>query len=322
MADRFEDILNDCIDRIVAGESLEQCLARYPEHVPRLEPLVRVAVAAHRTSSDIRPGDDFRARARYQMRALLNDRKQKAPSRSVPVLGWLPRWAAAVIIAVVVVLGAGSGTVMAASNSLPGDFLYPVKMATERVRLAFSFSDEGTADLHARFAEERAEEMARLVETNRAEKLQEVMKRLQDHLEQVESLAVKVQQQPAEVQEKWLPLLKERLRQSAVRDAVRLDAAEERATEAVKPIISQYRSELAEAYRNVVKSLSGSDAQEESPEGQAQEESPDAQTQEASPDSQSQQKLSDSQLQGNAPDNKLTGETSGNQPQAKSLASA
>ena len=38
----FEDSLNDCLDRMQRGETLEACLARYPEHADDLRALLQV----------------------------------------------------------------------------------------------------------------------------------------------------------------------------------------------------------------------------------------------------------------------------------------
>ena len=39
----FEECLNDCLDRLQRGESLEACLARYPEHADDLRGLLQAA---------------------------------------------------------------------------------------------------------------------------------------------------------------------------------------------------------------------------------------------------------------------------------------
>ena len=44
MINDFDRTLDECIDRIGRGESLEACLARYPEHVKQLEPLLRALI--------------------------------------------------------------------------------------------------------------------------------------------------------------------------------------------------------------------------------------------------------------------------------------
>ena len=65
---------------------------------------------------------------------------------------------AAIVIAIVLILGAGWGTVYAAQASLPNDFLYPVKLAAENVHLTFSTSTETRVALLTDYTERRIEE--------------------------------------------------------------------------------------------------------------------------------------------------------------------
>jgi hypothetical protein len=65
---------------------------------------------------------------------------------------------------ILVVLLLGLATVSLSANSLPGDMLYPVKKAAERVQLFLTIDDEGKARLHAIFAEERTDEFESLLE--------------------------------------------------------------------------------------------------------------------------------------------------------------
>lgn len=69
----------------------------------------------------------------------------------------------ATIAAIVIVLVGGGATVAAADNARPGDALYGIDTATERVRLAIA-SEEKKSELKARFAAERAEEAEELIE--------------------------------------------------------------------------------------------------------------------------------------------------------------
>ena len=56
----------------------------------------------------------------------------------------------------------GGGTVFAASGSMPDSPLYPVKLATEHVQLALTFSDIGKAEANARLADKRVQEIVYL----------------------------------------------------------------------------------------------------------------------------------------------------------------
>lgn len=67
------------------------------------------------------------------------------------------------IIAALIIALLGGGTSIAANNSLPGDFLYPVKVdVNEKVAGAFQFSPEAKANWEAKLAEVRLDEAAKL----------------------------------------------------------------------------------------------------------------------------------------------------------------
>ncbi|MFC2046917.1 hypothetical protein ACFLTK_01380 [Chloroflexota bacterium] len=51
MADNFDKILDECIDCINHGESLESCLTDYPQYAEQLEPLLRVIIQAKESCS-------------------------------------------------------------------------------------------------------------------------------------------------------------------------------------------------------------------------------------------------------------------------------
>ena len=100
----------------------------------------------------------------------------------------------ALIVALIIALS--GGTAAAASTSLPGDALYPVKVnVSEKVASAFRFSDEGKAEFKLRLAERRLEEAEKLavegkldanivsnIETHfdsQEQRMQEIIKRLE-----------------------------------------------------------------------------------------------------------------------------------------------
>jgi len=162
----FEDILNTCLDRItLKGDTIEQCLESYPEQAVELEPLLRAALSIEEVSS-IEPRPEFRQAAKARLLSALAAKEKKRERRLLPLWSWQRRWAVAVAMILALFL-AGGGTVMASSDSLPGDRLYPVKMATEKVRAFFTFGDEAKANLHMEFAERRVKEIESLAERGR-----------------------------------------------------------------------------------------------------------------------------------------------------------
>ena len=183
----FDNVLDECLERLLAkGGTVEQCLRSFPEHADELEPLLETALAAKKASA-IQPRPEFRDRARYQFYAALQERERK---RSRPFFSWgrQPQWVAAVAIVLVLLL-AGSGTVAAASGSMPDEPLYPVKLATEQVQLVLSPSALGKAELYAKLADKRVLEIARMAGKNKPKQIERAARRLNDYLTKIAALA-------------------------------------------------------------------------------------------------------------------------------------
>ena len=77
MRDDIEKILDECIDRINAGESLDNCLANYPEHSKELRPLLTAAFGIHDACSPI-PGSGAKALGRRKLQAALAEKRMEA----------------------------------------------------------------------------------------------------------------------------------------------------------------------------------------------------------------------------------------------------
>jgi len=181
----FDNILEECLERILAGgETVEQCLASYPEQAAELEPLLRTAIAT-KNASAIKPPSEFRERAGYQFRAALQEMEQQRERRRF--FGWQPRWAT-VMIAVLALLVASSGTVAAASGSMPDETLYQEKLATEAVRLRLTHSVLGKAELYASLADKRVVEIVSMAEKGKPEQVDQVAERMNGHLIAMASL--------------------------------------------------------------------------------------------------------------------------------------
>jgi hypothetical protein len=188
----FDIILDECLQRLIEGESIEVCLSRYPEYAASLEPLLRTALDTLR-ASDFRPRPEFRQRAAYEFQMAIRDMPVKERRGSFFVLKpWL-----VAVIAVIVVLLAGGGTVMAASNSFPDSPLYSVKLATEAVRVALTPSALGKAELHARFADKRVEEIIKMAEKGKSDLVDRTTDQLNKQLVAVANLNISGRQQVA-----------------------------------------------------------------------------------------------------------------------------
>jgi len=187
----LNNILDECLERILAnGETTEQCLERYPEYAAELEPLLRTAMITNE-AIDVTPSPEFKARARYQLRAEMAGAAEKKRRFSFVRQ---PRWVVAVVTVLVVVL-LGGGTVLAADseNTIPGNPLYAVKLATENVRLALTSSDAAKAELYATLVDRRTIEIERLMERGKTELAQRTVARLKSHLANISTLSPAIQ---------------------------------------------------------------------------------------------------------------------------------
>jgi hypothetical protein len=173
----FENILDECLDRLIKGETIASCLARHPEYAAELEPLLRTALET-RTAAAVKPRPEFRQRAGYEFQAAI---REVQPQRARGFFRWQARWMVPVAIVLVLVLG-GGGTVMASAGALPDSPLYPVKLATEAVQLAFTFSDLDKAELYARFTDRRVDEIVRIAEKGKSDQIEKITDRLDSQL--------------------------------------------------------------------------------------------------------------------------------------------
>lgn len=183
----FNSILDECLERIlVNGETIEQCIGRYPEYASELEPLLLTATITNE-AINVTPSPEFKARARYQLRV---EMARSGEKKRRPFLARQPRWAVAVVTALVVVL-LGGGTVLAADseNTLPGNPLYAVKLVTENVRLALTSSDFARAEVYATLVDRRTIEIERLMDRGKTELAQRTVARLKSHLANISSLS-------------------------------------------------------------------------------------------------------------------------------------
>jgi len=169
----FENILDDCLERLAKGESVEQCLGSYPEQAVQLEPLLRTAQVT-REALAIMPRAEFKARARYEFRSVL---QVEGTKKRLPLFSLRRGWVMALMI-IGILLVSGGGTALAASNSMPDSPLYPVKLATEQVQLALTPSDMGKARLCAGLADRRVAEIIYMAAKGDAQQVEVVTQRL------------------------------------------------------------------------------------------------------------------------------------------------
>ena len=154
----IEDILDISLEELKKGVPLDEVLARYPGQAEELKPLLLLAA---RLEAAPKPEPD----ANVVYLALLEAGKVLS-ERKVPRLSFRPDWlfrpqfifARAMTFVLIFALLSWS-TVGVSANALPGDLLYPVKLAAEQITFALTVKPEGKAELRLTFSEQRMREL-------------------------------------------------------------------------------------------------------------------------------------------------------------------
>lgn len=163
-------ILDRCIDDLARGATVGECLERYPELREELEPLLETAASLHGLPRPEPSGSAMRtvlvrAGAALAVQEGAGEAEQtRAPSRGQvlrfplrrPVLRIAAGLAAVVILAV---LGGAS------ADTVPGDLLYPLKLAREKVTFGLTVKPDHRAELRLTFADRRLEELVKMADS-------------------------------------------------------------------------------------------------------------------------------------------------------------
>lgn len=164
MSRDFEALIEEALTALEHGGSVDALLERYPEEADALAPLLTTAARCQEILA-FAESPSPQALAAGRQRFLTEAARQRTAPRARPRLA-LPAWLrpslqpafALAMAAVVLVVLVGGGATMAAADSLPGDLLYPVKLASEQTRLALTFDPTARTQLASRFADARRQE--------------------------------------------------------------------------------------------------------------------------------------------------------------------
>jgi hypothetical protein len=102
MTNDFNQILDECIDRITRGETVEACLSDYPEHANRLKPLL-TAMAQTKASYAFTPSINNKRAARQRFYTAVE--KSRQPSFWNRLFTRPVVWAALTAVLVVMIVG-------------------------------------------------------------------------------------------------------------------------------------------------------------------------------------------------------------------------
>ena len=211
MARGFAAALDECLAAMSVGESLEECLARYPQYAEELRthlPLAQRLIMTPRHE----PRAAVQEAAWQRFRSRVEDmRLGRRPPLS---FAWLrPLTIAAVLV--LAALGAAGGTAYASQDALPDSPLYRVKLFTEDARVWFTFDDSRKAELLLNQSNERTDEVMAMLRAGKPipgnvlsalrERNARAVRILEDHPDEL-ALRARVREQSAEQEDLLLVL--------------------------------------------------------------------------------------------------------------------
>ena len=136
MRQDLNQVFDRCLEKLQSGTSLEAVLAEYPEWADELRPVLELVMALWQA----RGSDTVPVAAMTRSRAKLYEEAQRRRAVERQPSLW-QRWVRSIqrvtVPAVILLVVAGLGlTGLASVKALPGETLYPVKIAAERLTLS------------------------------------------------------------------------------------------------------------------------------------------------------------------------------------------
>lgn len=181
----IEEALDASLSMIAAGETIEACLQAHPAHATELRPALTITSALQAQLAQPAPArpESAMAAQRKAFVASAQATRRRSLTTSQVGAGWLqalrdlfrqPAWArvAAVLLMVALLFSFGRVAVTMAAGALPGDALYPIKLATEQARMLVTTDESQRAELRQQFEQGRRAEAAVVVEQGRQVQVQ------------------------------------------------------------------------------------------------------------------------------------------------------
>jgi hypothetical protein len=175
-------LVNECFQLVLDGESVAECLSRYPDDAPALASLLETVgqLREMRGVPARQPAQAVAARVRFVAAAYASATPLPAPTlwerlaagwaefvRGFAVLRPVPAGLLALMAVMLIVGVLGTGAVTASTSALPGDTLYTVKIAAEQARFWLTFDPAARGMLANQMADKRLNEAKAVVQLHR-----------------------------------------------------------------------------------------------------------------------------------------------------------
>jgi hypothetical protein len=219
--DREAKILQDCLEALAAGETLEDILRHYPGREESLRAKLSTAewLAKQNQSLEPRPGFLLASQKRLvsDLRARTTPRQKAGRQVSVRLRRFAKALQPAVVLLFLLVLiNIPFQLMQGARIALPGDELYLLKRFQEQTRLVLTPDPLGDALLQVRYTQQRTAELQELILDGRFEDLDLAVAGFQDQYQAAEYSIELVGRGDPLLAENMQRIMKESLREQEV----------------------------------------------------------------------------------------------------------
>jgi hypothetical protein len=201
----FDAVLDECLDLLRSGIGVQTCLALYPQYELELRPLLQLA-ADVRAVTPPAPAIAARVAGRRRMLEAFAQQRARRPASIITQLvarlagqetgNARPVWRLAAAVAVIVMMVAAlGGTAAASAASLPGDALYPVKLAVRQAGVALTFDATARKQLEDQFSAQQRQDVQAALQAGRraAVQFQGILQQIDENTWIVSGLTVTLQ---------------------------------------------------------------------------------------------------------------------------------
>jgi Domain of unknown function (DUF5666) len=205
------DALDDCIKSLRAGIPIDRCLERYPDETPELGNLLKTVAVVMELSVENIPADALaRSRTKLidQSKVLSkSENDAKASPFGLQLAQLLERIAESIhglrpharrvvlasVIALLLIVISG-GFLITSAKSLPGEPLYPVKIAVEDIGIYFVPGGTARNNVEGSYNQQRVSEVTKLIALGRLQQVsfEGVLQSIEDNTWMVSGIPVKI----------------------------------------------------------------------------------------------------------------------------------
>ena len=153
---KIEEVLDIAIDRMMAGEDISDILKDYPEYSDELSLLMN---SAQQLSQAPAPNEGDKVESLIKIISSMTEELEEKQENTIKFRR--KNISLRLVASFAIIFFIGWSSVYASAETVPGDFLYPLKLLTEKVRFMASVNDENKLELRIAFSNERLKELVR-----------------------------------------------------------------------------------------------------------------------------------------------------------------